>query len=204
MFPSGAVFCLGNGRRALRISIAFGSWRLPLRVLSSGRAPSRLPPRRGSPLWPGNSPNQPTAFAACRGGWNPLRPQHKLEPRQSRAGLLSEGLVLRGAQDRSAALTASSAAWASSCGRSLPECARAAAPSCFKSPTGDLLRSPLTSPLILKRAPLGWNQEDYDVLEDGVIVGRIFKVPIAPQDQPWYAAAHGYESHARRGDGRVR
>jgi hypothetical protein len=35
-------------------------------------------------------------------------------------------------------------------------------------------------PLILKRAPIGWNQDDYDVLEDGVIVGRIFKVPIAP------------------------
>jgi hypothetical protein len=30
------------------------------------------------------------------------------------------------------------------------------------------------SPLILKRAPIGWNQDDYDVLEDGVIVGRIF------------------------------
>jgi hypothetical protein len=57
--------------------------------------------------------------------------------------------------------------------------------------------------LILKRAPIGWNQDDYDVLEDGVIVGRIFKVPIAPQDQPWMwasghngdirRAAHGYE-----------
>jgi|EndMetStandDraft_3_1072993.scaffolds.fasta_scaffold652771_1 hypothetical protein len=60
------------------------------------------------------------------------------------------------------------------------------------------------SPLILKRAPIGWNQDDYDVLEEGVIVGRIFKVPIAPQDQPWMwasghngeirRAAHGYES----------
>ena len=39
------------------------------------------------------------------------------------------------------------------------------------------------TPLILKRAPIGWNQEDYDVLEDGVIVGRILKVPIAPGDQ---------------------
>jgi hypothetical protein len=47
------------------------------------------------------------------------------------------------------------------------------------------------SPLILKRAPIGWNQDDYDVLEDGVIVGRIFKVPIAPQDQPWmWASGH--------------
>jgi hypothetical protein len=60
------------------------------------------------------------------------------------------------------------------------------------------------SSLILKRAPIGWNQDDYDVLEDGVIVGRIFKVPIAPQDQPWMwasghngeirRAAHGYEA----------
>jgi hypothetical protein len=41
------------------------------------------------------------------------------------------------------------------------------------------------------------------VLEDGVIVGRIFKVPIAPQDRTWMwasghngdirRAAHGYE-----------
>ena len=30
------------------------------------------------------------------------------------------------------------------------------------------------SPLILKRAPIGWNQDDFDVLEDGVIVGRIY------------------------------
>ena len=27
--------------------------------------------------------------------------------------------------------------------------------------------------LILKRGPIGWNQDDCDVLEDGVIVGRI-------------------------------
>jgi hypothetical protein len=26
--------------------------------------------------------------------------------------------------------------------------------------------------LILKRAPIGWGQDDYDVLEDGVIIGR--------------------------------
>jgi hypothetical protein len=57
--------------------------------------------------------------------------------------------------------------------------------------------------LILKRAPIGWNQDDFDVLENGVIVGRIFKVPIAPEDRPWmwanghnramHRAAHGYE-----------
>jgi hypothetical protein len=42
------------------------------------------------------------------------------------------------------------------------------------------------------------------VVEDGVIVGRIFKVPIAPQDHHWMwasghngdirRAAHGYEA----------
>jgi hypothetical protein len=57
--------------------------------------------------------------------------------------------------------------------------------------------------LILKRAPIGWNQDDYDVLEDGVIVGRIFKVPIAPHDRTWDVGErpqrpntprpHGYE-----------
>jgi hypothetical protein len=39
------------------------------------------------------------------------------------------------------------------------------------------------SSLILKRAPIGWNQDDFDVVEDGVIVGRIFEVPLAPQDR---------------------
>ena len=57
--------------------------------------------------------------------------------------------------------------------------------------------------LILKRAPIGWNQDDFDVVEDGVIVGRIFKASIAPGDRPWMwatghngdirRAAHGYE-----------
>ena len=36
------------------------------------------------------------------------------------------------------------------------------------------------SALILKRAPIGDNQDDYDVLENGVVVGRIFLVPTAP------------------------
>jgi hypothetical protein len=35
----------------------------------------------------------------------------------------------------------------------------------------------LVSPLILKRAPVGDNQDDYSVLEHGIVVGRIFKVP---------------------------
>lgn len=41
--------------------------------------------------------------------------------------------------------------------------------------------------LMLKRAPIGDNQEDYDVLEDGVTVGRIFLSPVAPQDRPYAA-----------------
>jgi hypothetical protein len=44
--------------------------------------------------------------------------------------------------------------------------------------------------LILKRASASrtsrqWRDDDYDVLENGVVVGRIFKVPVAPQDRPW-------------------
>ncbi len=31
----------------------------------------------------------------------------------------------------------------------------------------------MTAGLILKRAPIGWNQDDFDVVESGVIVGRI-------------------------------
>jgi hypothetical protein len=47
----------------------------------------------------------------------------------------------------------------------------------------------LTS-LLLKRAsasrPSGeWNEDDYDVLEDGVVVGRISKVHAAPAGTPW-------------------
>jgi hypothetical protein len=60
------------------------------------------------------------------------------------------------------------------------------------------------SPLILKHAPIGDNQDDYDVLEDGVVVGRISKEPAAPQGRQWgwasghsaatvKRAAHGYE-----------
>jgi hypothetical protein len=51
-------------------------------------------------------------------------------------------------------------------------------PSCPKHGTQRGLSKPLT-PLILKRAsasrPSGqWRDDDYDVLEDGVVVGRIF------------------------------
>jgi hypothetical protein len=57
--------------------------------------------------------------------------------------------------------------------------------------------------LILKRDPVGQNPEDYSVLENGVVIGRIFKSSGAPQDRPrmWASghngelrrAAHGYE-----------
>jgi hypothetical protein len=52
--------------------------------------------------------------------------------------------------------------------------------------------------LILKRAPIGWNQDDFDVLENGVIVGRIFKVPIAPQDRTWTGRAATTATYAAR------
>ena len=61
----------------------------------------------------------------------------------------------------------------------------------------------MATPLILKRAPVGDNPEDYSVLENGVVVGRIFTVPTAPPGRPWMwasghngdikRAAYGYE-----------
>ena len=44
--------------------------------------------------------------------------------------------------------------------------------------------------LILRRAtasrPSGeWSEDDYDVLENGAVVGRIFKVHAAPVGTPW-------------------
>src|SRR5262249_53827676 len=59
------------------------------------------------------------------------------------------------------------------------------------------------SSLILKRVPIGWNQEDYEVLEDGVIVGRVFLMPIGLKGRPWMwvirerkgsTPAHRYEA----------
>jgi hypothetical protein len=52
--------------------------------------------------------------------------------------------------------------------------------------------------LILKRAlasrPSGeWNDDDYDVLANGEVVGRIFKVNAAPVGSPWmWTLAFGY------------
>ena len=61
----------------------------------------------------------------------------------------------------------------------------------------------MTQSLILKCAPIGWNQENYDVLEDGVVVGRVFLMPIGLKGRPWMWAiqerkgrkpTHGYEA----------
>src|SRR5262249_56363682 len=56
----------------------------------------------------------------------------------------------------------------------------------------------LMTPLILKRASLSrssgqWSDDDYDVLENGVKVGRIFNLDaVAPEGRPWmWASGHG-------------
>jgi hypothetical protein len=66
------------------------------------------------------------------------------------------------------------------------------------------------TPLILKRASASrssgqWSDDDYDVLENGVVVGRIFLLgAVSPPGRPWMwasghsaatikRAAHGYE-----------
>ncbi len=52
--------------------------------------------------------------------------------------------------------------------------------------------------LILNRAsasrPSGeWNHDDYDVLADGVVVGRIFNAAASPVGTPWmWTLAYGY------------
>jgi hypothetical protein len=54
------------------------------------------------------------------------------------------------------------------------------------------------TPLILKRAPIGDNQDDYDVLENGVVVGRIFTSLVAPKEAPWFwSLAHAHVSNRR-------
>ena len=66
------------------------------------------------------------------------------------------------------------------------------------------------SQLILKRASASrssgqWSDDDCSVLEEGVVVGRIFKSQVAPEGRPWMwasghsadsvkRAAHGYEA----------
>jgi hypothetical protein len=62
----------------------------------------------------------------------------------------------------------------------------------------------MTSGLILRRGPIGWNEDDLDVVAAGVVVGRIFVTVIAPEGRPWMwmigcdhhnnrTPTHGYE-----------
>ena len=61
--------------------------------------------------------------------------------------------------------------------------------------------------LILKRAsasrPSGdWNDDDYDVLADGAVVGRILKVHAAPAGSPWmWPLAFGHHEDRAPTDG---
>jgi hypothetical protein len=58
--------------------------------------------------------------------------------------------------------------------------------------------------LTLKRASASrssgeWNDDDFDVLADGLVVGRIFKANAAPVDAPWmWTLAFGHTRTARR------
>jgi hypothetical protein len=50
--------------------------------------------------------------------------------------------------------------------------------------------------LILKRASASrpsdeWNDDDYDVLSDGKVVGRIMKAAASPVGAPWMSATTG-------------
>jgi hypothetical protein len=63
------------------------------------------------------------------------------------------------------------------------------------------LESSRRASLILKRAPIGWNQNDFDVLENGKIVGRIFFLDaVGPQGRPWmWTSNHNGNIRASRG-----
>jgi len=56
--------------------------------------------------------------------------------------------------------------------------------------------------LILKRASATrlsgeWSGDDYDVLADGIVVGRVMKAAAAPVGQPWLWTL-GYGQHEDR------
>jgi hypothetical protein len=51
----------------------------------------------------------------------------------------------------------------------------------------------METPLILKRAPIGDNQDDFEVLEGGVIVGRISLCRPAMEGKQWaWSLAYGH------------
>ena len=61
----------------------------------------------------------------------------------------------------------------------------------------------MTEPLILKRGsasrPSGqWRNDDYDVLEGGVVAGRIFLVPAAALEGTHWMWASGHNGQIRR------
>ena len=56
----------------------------------------------------------------------------------------------------------------------------------------------MTAPLILKRAPIGPNLEDYDVLDDGIVVGRILFVSAAAAAGRQWMWASGHNGDIRR------
>jgi|EndMetStandDraft_9_1072997.scaffolds.fasta_scaffold1151892_1 hypothetical protein len=54
--------------------------------------------------------------------------------------------------------------------------------------SGDLATS-----IVLKHAPIGDSEDDYDVLADGKVVGRIFVSQGAPHDRQWmWTIAYGH------------
>jgi hypothetical protein len=55
----------------------------------------------------------------------------------------------------------------------------------------------VTAPLLKRSSASGssgeWNDDDFDVLANGEVVGRIFKVNVAPVGHPWmWTLAFGY------------
>jgi hypothetical protein len=60
-----------------------------------------------------------------------------------------------------------------------------------------------TSSLILKRAAASrtsgeWREDDYDVVADGIVVGRIMKAAAAPEGTPWlWTLAYGHRRDRR-------
>jgi hypothetical protein len=48
-------------------------------------------------------------------------------------------------------------------------------------------------PRTLARASGRWRDDDFDVLADGAVVGRIFRSAAAPEATPWmWSLAYGY------------
>jgi hypothetical protein len=72
------------------------------------------------------------------------------------------------------------------------------------------LSSPARSGALFRHrgAPIGSNLEDYDVLAEGAVVGRVFLSPAAPDSRPWIprdrTPTHGYEPTREGCDGGIR